>query len=317
MALALPLLLALLGATPGLGAPGGGCGVPPSAWCQSWDTALRCGALEHCPHLAQRDPDVDTCAICQQLFDFLHRVSNQSSVQVAVEQVLRGLCLPLPILATPCQATVHTLVLRLLWELQHLVPRQACANLKLCPGEPGGAPAMPALGVLSTHLQAVAAPSVPVALPVPLPLCWLCRTFVTQAEAAIPVAKVASAATGLCRALPLVAAGACQCLAQRYASLLLEGLLGRLGPRLLCRLLFACHSGGDEDTGALPPPWALEAIVVQLAECVSQEDLKGVAPPALSPPLGPCALGPIYWCSGPEAARRCQALQHCQEHVWL
>ncbi|XP_071435310.1 pulmonary surfactant-associated protein B isoform X3 [Pithys albifrons albifrons] len=280
MALALPLLLALLGATPapGLGAPGGGCGVPPSAWCQSWDTALRCGALEHCPHLAQRDPDVDTCAICQQLFDFLHRVSNQSSVQV---------------------------------------PRQACANLKLCPGEPGGAPAMPALGVLSTHLQAVAAPSVPVALPVPLPLCWLCRTFVTQAEAAIPVAKVASAATGLCRALPLVAAGACQCLAQRYASLLLEGLLGRLGPRLLCRLLFACHSGGDEDTGALPPPWALEAIVVQLAECVSQEDLKGVAPPALSPPLGPCALGPIYWCSGPEAARRCQALQHCQEHVWL
>ncbi|XP_027487015.1 pulmonary surfactant-associated protein B-like isoform X4 [Corapipo altera] len=273
MALPLPLLLALLGATPGLGAPGGGCGVPPSAWCQSWDTALRCGALEHCPLLTQRPPDVDTCALCQQLFAFLHRVSNQSAVQV---------------------------------------PRQICANLKLCPAEPGSAAAMPALGTLGTHPQEP--PPGPVALPVPLPLCWLCRTFVAQAEAAIPVPRVAAAATGLCRALPLVAVGACQCLAQRYATLLLEGLLGRLGPRLLCRLLLACRGTAD-DVGA--PPALLEAIVVRLAECVGPEDLKSVAPPALSPPLGPCALGPVYWCSGPEPARRCQALQHCQEHVWL
>ncbi|XP_027553408.1 pulmonary surfactant-associated protein B isoform X3 [Neopelma chrysocephalum] len=273
MALALPLLLALLGATPGLGAPGGGCGGPPSAWCQSWDTALRCGALERCPLLTQRPPDVDTCALCQQLFAFLHRVSNQSAVQV---------------------------------------PRQICANLKLCPAEPGGAAAVPALGALGTHPQEP--PPVPAALPVPLPLCWLCRTFVAQAEAAIPVPRVAAAATGLCRALPLVAVGACQCLAQRYATLLIEGLLGRLGPRLLCRLLFVCQGTAD-DVDA--PPALLEAIVVRLAECVGPEDLKGVAPPALSPPLGPCALGPRYWCSGPEPARRCQALQHCQEHVWL
>ncbi|XP_027553406.1 pulmonary surfactant-associated protein B isoform X1 [Neopelma chrysocephalum] len=312
MALALPLLLALLGATPGLGAPGGGCGGPPSAWCQSWDTALRCGALERCPLLTQRPPDVDTCALCQQLFAFLHRVSNQSAVQVAVEQVLGALCLPLPVLAAPCQSVVHSLVPRVLRELQHLVPRQICANLKLCPAEPGGAAAVPALGALGTHPQEP--PPVPAALPVPLPLCWLCRTFVAQAEAAIPVPRVAAAATGLCRALPLVAVGACQCLAQRYATLLIEGLLGRLGPRLLCRLLFVCQGTAD-DVDA--PPALLEAIVVRLAECVGPEDLKGVAPPALSPPLGPCALGPRYWCSGPEPARRCQALQHCQEHVWL
>ncbi|XP_027765749.1 pulmonary surfactant-associated protein B, partial [Empidonax traillii] len=278
MALALPLLLALLGVTPGLGAPGGGCGVPPSAWCQSWETALRCGALERCPHLTQRPPDVDTCAICQQLFDFLHRVSNQSSVQVAVEQVLRALCLPLPVLAAPCQSVVHSLIPRVLWELQHLVPRQICAKLQLCQAEPGGAAAVPALGVIGTHPQVRGAlggsggGSVPAeALPVPLPLCWLCRTFVAQAEAAIPVSRVAAAATGLCRALPLVAVGACQCLAQRYATLLFEGLLGRLGPRLLCRLLLACQGAGDEDVGTWAPPALLETIVVRLAECVSPE----------------------------------------------
>ncbi|NWU87512.1 PSPB protein, partial [Onychorhynchus coronatus] len=143
----------VLMAATGLGAPGDGCGVPPSAWCQSWETALRCGALERCPHLTQRPPDVDTCAICQQLFDFLHRVSNQSSVQVAVEQVLRALCLPLPVLVAPCQFVVHMLIPRILWKLQHLVPRQICANLQLCQAEPGGAAAAPALGALGTHLQ--------------------------------------------------------------------------------------------------------------------------------------------------------------------
>ncbi|KAM7028554.1 pulmonary surfactant-associated protein B [Acridotheres tristis] len=320
MALALPLLLALLGATPGLGAPGGGCGVPPSAWCQDWVTALRCGALGRCSHLAQGHPDVDVCAVCQQFFDFLHQASNHSTVEK---------------------------------------PWQVCATLKLCRGEPGAAPAAPMLEAPGTYLQvrghgdsggggggpvgictatamlagqqASGVPSTGSSVPLPqgsveaglapealpLPLCWMCRSLVARAEAAVPVAAVAAAVAGLCRALPLPLAGACQCLAQRYAALALEGLLGRLGPRLLCRLLFACRSGVNEDVGTLPLPWVLEAIVVRLAECVSEEDHKGVGVPVLSLPLGPCALGPTFWCSGAEAARRCQALQHCQEHVWL
>lgn len=32
--------------------------MPPSAWCQDWVTALRCGALGRCPHLTQGHPDV-------------------------------------------------------------------------------------------------------------------------------------------------------------------------------------------------------------------------------------------------------------------
>ncbi|XP_041885474.1 pulmonary surfactant-associated protein B isoform X1 [Corvus kubaryi] len=291
MALALLLLLALLGTTPGppgrvltvatgLGAPGGGCGVPPSAWCQNWVTALRCGALGRCPHLTQGPPDVDVCAMCQQLVGFLRHVSNQSTEEK---------------------------------------PQQVCATVKLCHGEPGAAPAVPVLEVPGTHLQGPGGAGLsPEALP--MPLCWMCRKLVERAEAAVPVGSVAAAVAGLCRALPLPVAGACQCLAERYAALLLEGLLGRLGPRLLCRLFLACRNGDNwdnADAGTLPPPWVLEAVVVRLAECVREEDPKGVGAPALSLPLGPCALGPIFWCSGPEAARRCQALQHCQEHVWL
>ncbi|CAM9758936.1 unnamed protein product [Bubo scandiacus] len=188
-------------------------------------------------------------------------------------------------------------------------PSAICAHLTLCPGEPGGAPAAPPLGALSTRLQVAAGE----ALPVPLPLCWLCRTFLTRAEAAVPKEKVAAAAAGLCRVLPAVVAGACQCLAQRYAVLALEGVLGRLGPRLLCHLLLACRPE-DGDTLLSPPQRPLGDTE---APCGDTEDLGPGHPlPALSPNLGPCALGPTYWCSSPEAARRCQALQHCQEHVW-
>lgn len=112
----------------------------------------------------------------------------------------------------------------------------------------------------------------------PLPLCWLCRTLVARAEAAVPVGSVAAAVAGLCRALPLPVAGACQCLAERYAALAIDKLLGRLSPRLLCRLFLACRSGDNwdsEDVGTLPPPWVLEAIVVRLAECVSEEVRNG------------------------------------------
>uniref|UniRef100_A0A8C9FR06 Saposin B-type domain-containing protein n=1 Tax=Pavo cristatus TaxID=9049 RepID=A0A8C9FR06_PAVCR len=55
-----------------------------------------------------------------------------------------------------------------------------------------------------------------------------------------PQEALAAAVSQLCRALPVAAAGACQCLAERYTALLLEALLGRLAPRLLCRLLLAC-----------------------------------------------------------------------------
>ncbi|NWR09658.1 PSPB protein, partial [Paradoxornis webbianus] len=165
----------------GLGAPGRGCGMPPSAWCHDWVTALRCGALGRCPLLTQGHPNVDICAVCLQLFDFLHQASNQSTVEVVLDQVVGILCPHSPVMVTPCQALVWVLVDHLLWQIQHLKPWQVCATLKLCRGEPGAAPAEPLLEVPSTHLQDSGGAGVsPEALP--MPLCWLCRTLVARAE---------------------------------------------------------------------------------------------------------------------------------------
>ncbi|XP_074419488.1 pulmonary surfactant-associated protein B [Larus michahellis] len=310
---ALTLLLALLCATPGLGVPGGRCGAPPSAWCQSWEMALRCGALGHCARAVWAPPGTDICADCQQIITLLIHMANESATKVAVEGFLRRECaaLPVPTMVPPCQNLVHEYFSLLLTDLEgHLKPSAVCARLDLCPGKSGGGPAVLPLGTLSARLQ------VGDALPMPLPLCWLCRTFLARAEAAVPKEGVAAAAAGLCRVLPAVVAGACQCLAQRYAVLALEAVLGRLGPHLLCHLLLACRS--EDGYGLLSPPGRpLEDTVAPPAACASGEELAPGHPlPVLSPNPGPCILGPSYWCSSPEAARRCQALQHCREHVW-
>ncbi|NXY21359.1 PSPB protein, partial [Atrichornis clamosus] len=162
----------------GLGAPGGGCGVPPSTWCQSWVTALRCGALGRCPHLTQEPSDVDTCALCQQLFSLLHRASNQSAMQVPSGWGTGATVVLVSVTVGICLAVVLAFVQHLLRELQHLMSRQVCARLKLCHREPGGVLAMPVLGVPGAHLQGLP----PEALPLPLPLCWLCRSLVARAE---------------------------------------------------------------------------------------------------------------------------------------
>ncbi|XP_069733632.1 pulmonary surfactant-associated protein B [Phaenicophaeus curvirostris] len=290
------LLLALLCA-PGLGAPRGGCQGPPDTPCRSWETALQCGGL--CAPPATAPPATDMCADCQQIVTLLTHMVNTSATKVAVEGFLRQECqaLSVPTLVKPCQNLVHEYINLLLADLEgHLKPSAICAHLELCPGKPGGGPAASPFSALSVRLQVAANQT----LPVPLPRCWLCRTFLARAEAAIPKETVATAAAGLCRVLPAVVAGACQCLAQRYAVLALEGLLGRLGPRLLCQLLLSCREG---DAAWWPD-----------GDNVATTGTEDV--PLLSPNPGPCALGPLYWCSSPAAARRCHALQHCQDHVW-
>ncbi|XP_071273716.1 pulmonary surfactant-associated protein B [Agelaius tricolor] len=365
----------------GLGAPGGGCGVPPSARCQDWVTALRCGALGRCPLLGQGPPEVlrdapsevrpppvspaplDACALCQQLLESLRKISNQSAVEDPLKVCTELKLCPepgaVPVLEGPGSHLQYPLSLcSVPSTLQVPCPCTVSPVPVQCPLSPALSP-VPVQYPLSLYNVPCPCTVSPVPqgsglspLSLPLPRCWLCRSLVARAEAAVPVRSVAAAVAGLCRALPLPLAGACQCLAERYAELALEGLLGRLGPRLLCRLFLACSGSGDsgdsgdsQHEGTLPPPWALEAIVVRLADCVREEavppslqgtvpectrhslgrapggvptlggaphgcvppqDPKGATVPALSLSLGPCALGPMFWCSGPEAARRCQ-----------
>lgn len=57
----------------------------------------------------------------------------------------------------------------------------------------------------------------------------------------------------------------------------------------------------------MSPPWRGVPGHTSDTRVPTLQDLGPSHPlPALSPNPGPCALGPTYWCSSPEAARRCQ-----------
>uniref|UniRef100_A0A8C2Q4K0 Saposin B-type domain-containing protein n=2 Tax=Euteleostomi TaxID=117571 RepID=A0A8C2Q4K0_CYPCA len=46
----------------------------------------------------------------------------------------------------------------------------------------------------------------------------------------------------VCHVVPLVVGGICQCLAERYTVLLLDALLGRVLPQLVCGLVLRCSN---------------------------------------------------------------------------
>ncbi|XP_018411291.1 PREDICTED: pulmonary surfactant-associated protein B [Nanorana parkeri] len=76
--------------------------------------------------------------------------------------------------------------------------------------------------------------------PIPKPMCWMCKSFVSKFEAAIPVSAIAKSASALCLALPGKIAGVCQCLIEKYTVIILDTVLGKLGPKLVCGLLLMC-----------------------------------------------------------------------------
>lgn len=142
-------------------------------------------------------------------------------------------------------------------EMQDAIPNPLLNKLVL-PALPGAFLARP-----GPHTQDLSEQQ----LPIPLPFCWLCRTLIKRVQAVIPKGVLAVAVSQVCHVVPLVVGGICQCLAERYTVLLLDALLGRVVPQLVCGLVLRC-STEDAIGPALP---ALEPLIeewpLQDTEC--------------------------------------------------
>lgn len=51
----------------------------------------------------------------------------------------------------------------------------------------------------------------------------------------------------LCRVLPGAIAGMCQCLMEKYTVIIVDFILGKLGPRLICGMMLMCAT--EENCG--------------------------------------------------------------------
>ncbi|XP_059044252.1 pulmonary surfactant-associated protein B isoform X3 [Mustela lutreola] len=216
------------------------CARGPEFWCQSLEHALQCRALGHC---------------LQEVWGF----ARADTVRKFLEQECD--VLPLKLLVPQCRHLLDTYFLVVIDYFQSQInPKVICSHLGLCKlghSEPGQEPE------LSDLLpEKLILPGLPGALqdlserrlPIPIPYCWLCRTLIKRIQVVIPKGVLAVAVGKVCHVVPLVVGGICQCLAERYTVLLLDALLGRVLPQLVCGLVLRCSS---EDGTVLP---ALESL---------------------------------------------------------
>ncbi|XP_021553402.1 pulmonary surfactant-associated protein B [Neomonachus schauinslandi] len=249
------------------------CAWGPEYWCQSLEQALQCRALGHCLQEVWGHAKADDlCQECEDIVRSLTKMIKEAIFQDMMRKFLEQDCdvLPFKLLVPQCHHLLDTYFPVVVNYFQSQInPKVICKYLGLCkPGRPGPGqesglsdllpeklilPGLP--GTLQVragpHTQDLSEPR----LPIPLPYCWLCRTLIKQIQVVIPKGVLATAMGQVCHVVPLVVGGICQCLAERYTVLLLDALLGRVLPQMVCGLVLRCSNGAGPALESLPGEW--------------------------------------------------------------
>uniref|UniRef100_A0A8D2D6I1 Pulmonary surfactant-associated protein B n=1 Tax=Sciurus vulgaris TaxID=55149 RepID=A0A8D2D6I1_SCIVU len=272
------------------------CAQGPTFWCQSLEQALQCEALGHCLQEVWGHAGADDlCQECEDIVNILTKMTKENLFQNTLRKFLERECalLPLKLLVPQCRQVLDAYFPLVIDYFQsQITPKAICQHLGLCQRkQPQQAPEMPepppdslldplpdrlALPMLAGALRDRPGPHTQglsqQRFPIPLPFCWLCRTLMKRVQAMIPKGVLAVAVAQVCHVVPLVVGGICQCLAKQYTILLLDALLGRMLPQLVCGLVLRCS--GEEGAGpalptlgSLPEEWLPPDSQCQL--CVS------------------------------------------------
>ncbi|EHB12848.1 Pulmonary surfactant-associated protein B [Heterocephalus glaber] len=261
------------------------CTQGPKFWCQSLEQALQCRALGHCLQEVWGHVGADNlCQECEDIIHILTKMAKEAIFQKTIWKFLDRECdiLPLKLLVPRCHRVLEDYFPLVIDYFQsYIAPKDICQNLGLCkPGQPESEPEPgmqdPLPDSLSEPLlDKLVPPRLPRAfsvwpgphtqdlseqqLPIPLPFCWLCRTLLKRVQAMIPKGVLAVAVAQVCHVVPLVVGGICQCLAERYTVLLLDALMSRMLPQLVCGLVLRCSlensAGPVLPALSLPEEW--------------------------------------------------------------
>ncbi|XP_033621076.1 pulmonary surfactant-associated protein B [Fukomys damarensis] len=261
------------------------CTQGPKFWCQSLEQAVQCRALGHCLQevwgYVRAD---DLCQECEDIVRILTKVAKEAILQKTIRKFLEHECdvLPLKLLVPRCYRMLEAgFPLIIDYFQNHTTPKYICQNLGLCgrgqlepETEPGTRDPLPyslseplpdklVFPRLQRDLSVWPGPHTQdlseQQFPIPLPFCWLCRTLLKRVQAMIPKGVLAVAVAQVCHVVPLVAGGICQCLAERYTVLLLDALMSRMLPQLVCGLVLRCSmensAGPVLPVLSLPEEW--------------------------------------------------------------
>ncbi|XP_068128485.1 pulmonary surfactant-associated protein B [Hyperolius riggenbachi] len=263
-------LICLLAVTAGIAAVSGnvvmkqGCQQGPEFWCQDMSSAILCGAVDHCKQTMWND-DLDIqCMQCKQMVTLLIAMVKSSSLKSSVKKLMHKTCNLVPFTSKrknciDLMDQYLDVVIGVLGD--KITPNSVCVKLKQCSKDQSDdwTPDLLSDPVLLENIMSIVLANVQTVhetvtqnmkedLPIPKPMCYLCKSFISKFEKAVPKELIAKSASGLCLTLPTKIAGVCQCLVEKYTIILVDTLLGKLGPKLVCGLLLMCAS--DENCEA-------------------------------------------------------------------
>ncbi|XP_027716274.1 pulmonary surfactant-associated protein B isoform X2 [Vombatus ursinus] len=238
--------------------------------CQDIETAIRCGALGHCLRKVwgQANAD-DLCQECEGIVTILTKMAKETLFKKTIQHFLEEECskFPVRLMIPNCQHIVDEYLSLLITHFQGQIPKRICRSLGLCEDkvplsawEPGSQDLseklVPAFlenfpGRPGAHTQTLMEQK----FPIPLPFCWICRTLLNKVQSVIPKSVLAVAVAQVCHIVPLVAGGICQCLAERYTVILVDALMSRVLPQLVCGLILRCSTEEGSNLGLLPNQW--------------------------------------------------------------
>ncbi|XP_063788032.1 pulmonary surfactant-associated protein B [Pseudophryne corroboree] len=243
------------------------CAQGPEFWCQDLVTATQCGAVDHCEQNVWKEGEETLCDQCKQIVAVMLNMVKSSSIQTSIKKFLHNQCTHIPVsaLIDQCFQLVEEYEGVLISILENQInPTSICSKITLCPSEPSTdwSPDMPGSAILESILplihdsiqtiHAKATQNLKEDWPIPKPMCWMCKSFMSKFEAAIPKGAIAKGASALCLALPGAIAGVCQCLVEKYTIIIIDTVVGKLGPKLVCGLLFLCVTEDNCVSGIIP-----------------------------------------------------------------
>ncbi|KAI4547120.1 hypothetical protein MG293_003675, partial [Ovis ammon polii] len=262
------------------------CAQGPTFWCQSLEQALQCRALGHCLQEVWGHAEaVSTIQGCRETKGL--RSSLWPASQDTVRKFLEQECdvLPLKLLVPQCRHLLDTYFPLIIDHFQSQMVRPAhLASQPPCLPFPRVTPSTHTQTRTRTHhthtqSRKLSAPQLDLSqqrFPIPLPFCWLCRTLIKRIQAVIPKGVLAMTVAQVCHVVPLLVGGICQCLVERYSVILLDTLLGRMLPQLVCGLVLRCSSEDSAGPalpalGSLPGEWLPQDSECQLCMFVTTQ----------------------------------------------
>uniref|UniRef100_A0A452I2R6 Pulmonary surfactant-associated protein B n=1 Tax=Gopherus agassizii TaxID=38772 RepID=A0A452I2R6_9SAUR len=229
-----------------------GCAEGPTFWCQSLATAMRCGAVKICAQAGwNQAAKEDMCTDCRQIITILTRMAKDSAFKDNIQNYLTHECtlLPLHTLVPQCQKVVDTYFTLFIACLEgQIKPASICGRLGLCPTDPSQD---------QSQDKCV------------LQLLQGLRLDLPDGQTQGAIVKSMSQ---LCHLLPGIIGGRCQSLMEKYTTTMLDLILNKLGPRLICGMLLMCAMG--ENCSPEPP---LVLLLAQSAECQACIAVMGLA----------------------------------------